>query len=161
MRCVHKVFLNPCRHILYTIMSVFNAELSDGSKVMAVCVGRQPCPLCAEISQDSLNVLMISCSCIMIVDGEIPKVLTTVPWETLSLKCWTFPTQFFYYTCLWTSQPFEDAAFISSHDTITLHRCFWAFHNFPSLLLPLSRLFWGVLRASGSEWVYTVFYKER
>ena len=48
-------------------------------------VGFRPCPLRAEISPDSLYLLMI----LWTVDGEIPRFFAIVRWETLFLNCWT------------------------------------------------------------------------
>ena len=51
----------------------------------AFSVGFRPCCLCAEISPDSLNLLMILCT----IYDEIPKFLAIVHWETLFLNCST------------------------------------------------------------------------
>ena len=89
MNCVNQqwfseVFLSPCGNILDR-MSVFNAVLPEGSKVIGIQCWFSALLLCAEISPGSLNLLMILCT----VDDEIPKFFLIVCWEMLFLNCKT------------------------------------------------------------------------
>ena len=130
----------------------------------AFSVGFRPCRLRAEISPDSLNLLMI----LWTIYDEIPKFLAIVHWETLFLNCsticsrscskwWTSP-----HSCLWMTEPFRDALFIPNHSTklftINLFTCgmfqtgvWWAFLNFLSIFCHLSQLLCHVLLPSNSK----------
>ena len=59
--------------------------LGPDQRSWAFSVGFRPCCLCAEISPDSLNLLMI----LWTIYDEIPKFLAIVHWETLFLNCST------------------------------------------------------------------------
>ena len=74
-----KVFLSLLGNILYRMMLVFNAVPPEGSKVIRSNVGFWPCCLCAEISPDCLNLLMILWT-------VHDKILTILHWETF-LNC--------------------------------------------------------------------------
>ena len=102
------------------------------------------------------------------VDDEIPKFLAIVCWETF-LNCWAIWSRSSQsgeplpiLACEWLS--LSGILFLYPIMTLTcflkLFTCgmlktgvFWAFLNFPSLLLPLSQLFWNVLQAWNSKWV--------
>ena len=108
-----------------------------GQRSQTFNVGFQPCSSHAEISPDSLILLMI----LLILDGEIPKFLQFALRKVLFNY---LPTQFF--TKWWTLpchrwctiEPVEEASLIPNHLlTIHLFTCA-AFHHFPSLFWPPS-----------------------
>ena len=131
-------------------------------------VGFWPCPLHAEISPDSLCLLMI----LWTVDGEITKFLAISRWETLFLNCWTICPR----SCSQCGEPRPILAcerlspsWMLFLNPIITRTCFQLSHlpvkcseqvfyfailNFPSLLLTLSELFWNLLQALISEFVY-------
>ena len=138
-------------------------------------VGFRPCPLRTEISPDSLYLLMI----LWTVDGEIPRFFAIVRWETLFLNCWTISARSFslngdplpIMACEQLSLSWMLFLYpIMTHTCFQLghlpmerskqvwnvpNRCFFgSFLNFPSLFLPLPQLFWNLLLASNSDFVY-------
>lgn len=61
--------------ICVIVMLVLNAVPPEGSKVTGIQYNLLPCPLCTEISPDSLNLFMILW---IVDDGEVPKFLAIV-----------------------------------------------------------------------------------
>lgn len=53
------MFLSPGSDIFYAVMLVLMQCRLRGQRSQAVGVGFQPCPLCTEVSPDSLNPLRI------------------------------------------------------------------------------------------------------
>ncbi len=62
------VFLSPCGYISHSSVMASHAMPFEGSKVMHINIFL-PCPMCAEISLDFLNLFTKLC----MVAGERPK----------------------------------------------------------------------------------------
>lgn len=90
--------------------------------------------------------------------NAVLKVLDYLPTQFFT-KWWTSA-----HPCLWLTEPFGDIPLIPNHDKhlfpINVFTCgmfktnvLLTFLKFPSLLPPLSQLFWNMLQASNSKWV--------
>ncbi len=90
--CVYRqwfleVFLGPFSNVNDRIMPMSDVVSSEGPKTTGI--QQRSYPLCVEISQVSLNLLMMLCS----VDGEICKAFVIWLWGALFLKYSTIFSQ--------------------------------------------------------------------
>ncbi len=91
---------SPCCYFLYTVKSV----------LLQCCLNDQRSEVHCGFSGFSLCILWTVWS----VDGEITVLFAVVSWEMLLFNCcfftkwWTSP-----HPCLWMTEPFEDALFIT------------------------------------------------